>query len=62
MKNATAAEHLSYMRIALPILDADDRVVKYAWMSGRNTKVPGSALFRGEGGALTELGAYYVKQ
>jgi hypothetical protein len=62
MKNATAAEHLSYMKIALPILDADDRVVKYAWMSGRNTKVPGSALFRGEGGSLTELGAYYVKQ
>jgi len=61
MKNATAAEHLAYMKIALPILDADDRVARYAWMSGRNNKVPGSALFRGNGGALTELGAYYVK-
>jgi hypothetical protein len=60
MKNATAAEHLAYMKIALPILDGDDRVIKYAWMSGRNNKVPGSALFRGQGGELTELGKFYI--
>jgi hypothetical protein len=60
MKNATAAEHLAWMRIALPILDADARVERYAWMSGRNVKVPGCALFDGPGGTLTELGRFYI--
>ena len=58
--NATAAEHLKFMREALPFLDADARVERYAWMSGRDKKVPGAALFDGPGGALTELGKYYV--
>jgi beta-glucosidase len=60
MKNATAAEHLAWMKIALPILDADARVERYAWMSGRNKKVPGSALFDGPGGSLTQLGRFYI--
>jgi hypothetical protein len=61
MANATAAAHLTFMREALPILDADSRVVRYAWMSGRNLKVPGSALISGSvGHVLTELGKFYV--
>ena len=59
MKNASAAEHLAWMRIALPVLDADARVERYAWMSARDTKVPGSALFDGPGGTLTALGRFY---
>jgi len=58
-RNATAAEHLAWMRAALPILDADARVERYAWMSARDDKVPGAALFAGAGGALTPLGREY---
>lgn len=58
-KNATAAEHLAWMKAALPVLDADARVERYAWMSGRNDKVPGAALFDGAGGAMTALGRHY---
>ena len=60
-KNATAAEHLAYMKIALPILDADVRVERYAWMSARDYKVPGAALFQGPGGTLTALGQLYLQ-
>lgn len=58
-KNSTAAEHLVWMKAALPVLDADVRVERYAWMSGRNDKVPGAALFDGAGGAMTALGRVY---
>ena len=57
--NASAAEHLAWMKAALPVLDADARVERYAWMSGRNDKVPGAALFDGAGGAMTALGRHY---
>lgn len=58
-RNASAAEHLAWMKAALPILDADARVKRYAWMSARNNKVPGAALFDGAGGAMTALGRVY---
>ena len=58
--NASAARHLGYMREALPFLDADPRVQRYAWMSGRDRKIPGAALFEGPGGQLTELGRLYI--
>jgi len=60
MANATAEAHLKYMQEALPFLDADPRVERYAWMSARNKKVPGSALFDGDAGQLTALGKFYV--
>jgi hypothetical protein len=60
VRNASAAEHLAYMKVALPFLDNDPRVLRYAWMSGRDKKVPGAALFDGAGGQLTELGRLYV--
>jgi hypothetical protein len=59
-KNATAAEHLAWMKVALPILDADARVERYAWMSSRDVKVPGAALFTDVGGTLTALGKFYL--
>jgi hypothetical protein len=58
-RNASAAEHLAWMKAALPVLDADARVERYAWMSGRNDKVPGAALFDGAGGSMTALGRVY---
>ena len=60
MKNASAAEHMAWMQAALPILEGDARVARYAWMSARNEKVPGSALFAGAGGELTALGRFYL--
>ena len=33
---------------------------RYAWMSGRNNKVPGAALFSGVAGSATELGRFYL--
>ena len=60
MRNASAAEHLAWMKVALPLLDADPRVERYAWMSARDEKVPGAALFDGAGGTLTALGNWYI--
>ena len=59
MRNASAAEHLAWMRVALPLLQADARVERFAWMSARDDKVPGAALFAGAGGQLTPLGREY---
>jgi hypothetical protein len=67
-KNASAAEQLAYMQEALPVLEADSRVVRYAWMSARDAGVPGAALFQpvpaGADGksavsVLTALGKFY---
>ncbi len=57
-KNATAAEHLAYMKEALPILEGDSRVERYSWMSVRDDKIPGASLIQGD--ALTPLGRFYV--
>jgi len=59
MKNASAAEHLAYMTEALPILEADARVARYAWMSTRDVKVPGASLFAPGRSTLTPLGQFY---
>jgi len=58
-RNASAAEHLAWLRVALPLLEADARVERFAWMSARDDKVPGAALFAGAGGQLTPLGREY---
>ena len=49
----------AYMKIALPILEADPRVARYAWFTGRSTDNPTVALL-GADGALTPLGETYV--
>lgn len=61
MKNASAAEHLTYMREALTILEADARVARYAWMSTRDVKVPGASLFVPASSTLTPLGEFYFR-
>jgi hypothetical protein len=62
-QNASAAKHLAYMQEVLPALDADPDVERYAWMSGRDTKVPGAKLFAdgtpGQPSVLTPLGKLY---
>jgi hypothetical protein len=59
-KNASAAQHLAYMKEALPILEATSYVERYSWMSTHNTKVAGCALINPQG-KLTPLGEYYLK-
>jgi hypothetical protein len=49
----------AYMKSALAILEADPRVVRYAWYTGRSTKTPSVSLL-GADGALTPLGQIYV--
>jgi hypothetical protein len=52
-RNATAAEHEAYMREVLPILDGDARVARWAWMSGRDDKVPGASIYEGAAPPVT---------
>lgn len=62
-KNATAAEHLAFMKEMLPVLDKSTTVQRYAWMSARDTKVPGSSLFvsntEPDNPLFTKLGQFY---
>eukprot|EP00931_Biecheleriopsis_adriatica_P032261 TRINITY_DN18842_c0_g1_i1.p1 TRINITY_DN18842_c0_g1~~TRINITY_DN18842_c0_g1_i1.p1 ORF type:complete len:278 (-),score=43.00 TRINITY_DN18842_c0_g1_i1:71-904(-) len=59
MRNATALAHMKYMRGALPLLESLDFVERYAWMSARNGKIPGSSLIHPGSGTLTDLGKFY---
>lgn len=49
----------AYMKQALAILEADPRVFRYAWFTGRSTNTPSVSLL-GADGALTPLGQTYV--
>lgn len=60
--NASLSKHMAYMQAALPILEANPMVIKYAWMSARNTHPFTAALFTrsdNNTAALTALGALY---
>lgn len=48
-----------YMQEALPILEGDAMVERYAWFSGRTTAIPNVNLLAADG-QLTELGQLYV--
>ena len=48
-----------YMTDALKVLEADTRVARYAWFSGRTDAIPNVSLL-GSDGQLTELGQLYV--
>lgn len=64
--NQSAANHLRFMRHALPLLEAAPHVERYAWFQtwqrhtprhpGNN---PGCSLTNGDGSALSELGRFY---
>lgn len=49
----------AYMKAALAILEADPRVLRYAWFTGRSDSTPGIDLL-GADGTLTPLGQIYV--
>jgi hypothetical protein len=49
----------AYMQQAVQILEANPRVFRYAWFSGRTTAIPNVNLL-GDSGQLTELGQLYV--
>jgi Glycosyl hydrolase catalytic core len=49
----------AYMKTALGLLEADPRVYRYAWFTGRSTSTPSIDLL-GADGALTPLGQIYV--
>ena len=57
--NHTAADHLRYMKAALPLLDSLAWVERYAWMSVDSRFVPACRL-EDEEGRLTELGRAYI--
>ncbi len=49
----------AYMKTALAILEADPKVFRYAWFTGRSTQTPSIDLL-GADGMLTPLGQIYV--
>jgi len=56
----SAADELSLMQEALPILEADPRIFRYAWFTGRSTAQPSLNLLGTDAGTLTPLGEAYV--
>jgi hypothetical protein len=53
------ANQKAYMQAAVPYLESEPAVARYAWFSGRTTAIPNVNLLAGSG-ALTELGQIYV--
>jgi hypothetical protein len=51
---------VSYMQAAVPWLESNSRVERYAWFSGRTNIVPYASLL-GQDGQLTRLGRTYVE-
>jgi hypothetical protein len=56
----TAADELTLMQEALPILEADPRVFRYAWFTGRASTQPSLDVLGADAGLLTPLGQAYV--
>ena len=56
----SAADELKLMQQALPILETDPRVFRYAWFTGRASDQPSLNLFGADAGLLTPLGQTYV--
>ncbi len=55
----TADVEAAYMRDALPLLEGDPNVARYAWFTGRSTSQPAVNLL-GADGRLTPLGQIYT--
>ena len=58
--DVTAADELAFMQEALPILEADPRIFRYAWFTGRSSSQPSLDLLAADSGVLTPLGQQYV--
>ncbi|MGO8968557.1 MAG: glycoside hydrolase family protein [Myxococcaceae bacterium] len=56
----SAADELELMQQALPILEADPHVFRYAWFTGRSPAQPSLDLLAPDAGVLTPLGEAYV--
>jgi hypothetical protein len=57
----TSQHQIDYVNAALPWLEGDSRIMRYAWFSGRTTAVPNASLL-GSSGQLTALGRAYLAQ
>ncbi len=57
---ASASDELTFMQEVLPILEADPRVFRYAWFSGRFSQQPSLDVLDTGSGDLTALGQAYV--
>ncbi len=56
---ATEANEAKYMTDALALLEADPKVFRYSWFTGRSTGSPAISVL-GDSGVLTTLGQSYV--
>jgi len=56
----TGAAESQYMSDALTLLEADPKVFRYSWFTGRDTSQPVVDLLGADAGALTPLGQSYV--
>jgi hypothetical protein len=57
---ATDANEEQYMTEALAVLEADPRIFRYSWFTGRSTGSPAISVLGGDAGTLTALGQSYV--
>jgi hypothetical protein len=57
--NASVEDQALLLREALPLLEGDPQVERYAWFTGRATNVSNASLLDGDG-ELTALGKQYV--
>ncbi len=57
---ATPANEAAYMSDALALLEADPKVFRYSWFTGRDSSQPAIDLLGTDGGSLTPLGQAYV--
>jgi hypothetical protein len=58
--DVTDAYELSYMKDAVAALEADPKVFRYAWFTGRSTGSPPISVLGADGGVLTPLGEQYL--
>jgi hypothetical protein len=56
--DTSLANQKAYMQAAIPYLENEPTVMRYAWFSGRTTAIPNVSLL-GSDGQLTELGQLY---
>jgi len=57
---ATDANEAQYMTEALAVLEADPRIFRYSWFTGRSTGSPAISVLGADAGTLTALGQSYV--
>lgn len=56
------ADELAYMKDAVAALEADPKVFRYAWFTGRSTGTPSVSVLGTDSGTLTPLGQAYLTQ